>query len=109
MDLVEEILEAFVFGQPRANLGEQILGDVDGSCLALFLEGEVLSDVQRSAFVAAAGGAAAAVGVGTEGGGQDRGGGGELLESPLQHAQDEAGVVGNVHGSCRTRANGFRA
>ncbi len=31
MDLVEQGLEAFVFGEPCADLGEQFLGDVDGA------------------------------------------------------------------------------
>ena len=35
VDLVEEGLEAFVFGEPCADLGEQVFGDVDGAGLAV--------------------------------------------------------------------------
>ena len=80
MDLVEEGLEALVFGEPRADLGEQFLGDVNGAGLAVLLEGEVLAGVQGSAVVAAAGGSTAAVGVLTEGGGDD----GEVVASFLR-------------------------
>ena len=44
MDLVKELLEPFVLGDPCAHLGEQVLGDVDGAGLvAGALEGEVLA------------------------------------------------------------------
>jgi hypothetical protein len=35
VDLVEEGLEAPVFGPPCADLGEEFLGDIDGAGLAL--------------------------------------------------------------------------
>jgi hypothetical protein len=83
MDLVEQGLEALVFGEPCADLGKQFLGDVDGAGLAVLFEGEVLSGVERTAVVTAAGGATTAVGVLAIGGGQDGRGGGQLLEAAL--------------------------
>jgi hypothetical protein len=94
VDLVQQPLEALVLGEPCADLGEQVFGDVDGPGLASLLEGEVLALVQGAAVVKAAGGAAAAVGVGAEGSGQHRGLGGEPFEAALQHPQQVAGVVG---------------
>src|SRR5205085_29453 len=64
VDLLEELFEAVVFGEPCADLGEQLLGDVDRARLAVFLEGEVLALVPWAAVVAAALGPATAVGVG---------------------------------------------
>jgi hypothetical protein len=99
MDLVEECLEPFVFGDPCPYLGEEIFGDVDGAGLiAGSLEGEMLSGVRGSAVVTSAGGASAAVGVGVERGGQDGRGGGQLLQPSIEHATDQGGVVRNAHG-----------
>ena len=109
VDLVEEVFEAFVFGEPRADLGKEFLGDVDRARLARFLEGEVLAGVQGPAVVAAAGRSAAAVGVGAEGGGKDGGSRWELLESVLEHTQDEGRVIGNVHGASGKRTGDVRA
>src|SRR5262249_30988626 len=103
MDLLQESFESLVFFQPRVHLGEKLFGDVDRARFALLFEGEVLASVQRSAVVTAAGGAPAAVGVSAERGGEDGGSGGELVESALEHAQDETGVVGNVHETSRGR------
>src|SRR4029078_13295141 len=97
MDLVEQGLEALVFGEPCADFGEEVFGDVNGAGLAALLEGEVLAGVEGPAVVTAALRASAAVGVSAEGGGQDRGGRGELLEAALQHAEDVVGVAGNAH------------
>jgi hypothetical protein len=104
MDLVEELFEPFVFGDPCLHLGEQILGDVDGTGLvAGSLEGEVLASVEGSAVVASAGGASTAVGVSVEGSGQDGGGSGQLLEPALEHATDQGGVVRNAHGEAEDK------
>jgi hypothetical protein len=54
--------------------------------------------MEGSSVVAAAGGSSTAVGVGTEGGGQDGGSSGKLLEAVLEHPEDEGGMVGNTHG-----------
>jgi len=109
MNLVEKSFESLVFGQPRLHLGEKLFGDVDGSGFAVLFESEVLSGMERPAFVAPAGRSATAVGVGAEGGGEDRRGGGELFEPPLEHAEDETGVAGNGHGTSRKRARKGRA
>src|SRR5581483_5226861 len=96
--LVEQGPEALVFGEPCADLGEQLLGDVGGAGLAALLAGEALAGVGGAAVVAGAGGAAAAVGVGAEGGGQHGGSGGQPLEAAPQHAEDVVGVVGDARG-----------
>jgi hypothetical protein len=108
MDLVEQSLEALVFGEPPADLREQFLGDVAGAGLAPLLASQVLARVPRSAVVAAAGKAAAAVGAGTEGGGQDRRGRGQLLEVVWRHAEDEGRVVRNAHGAAANGAGGIQ-
>jgi hypothetical protein len=46
VDLVEQLLEPLVLGDPYAHLGEQVLRDVDGAGLAPFVEGQVLAGVQ---------------------------------------------------------------
>jgi hypothetical protein len=46
----------------------------------------------------AAGGLATAMGVGSKGGSQDGGVGGQLVEAVLEHAEDEGGMVGDAHG-----------
>jgi hypothetical protein len=66
MDLVEQGLEAFVFGEPCTDLGQEGLGDVEGAGFAVFLEGEVLSGVSGTAGMAAAAGSSAAMGVAAE-------------------------------------------
>ena len=73
MNLLKELLEPFVFGDPCLYLGEQILGDVNAACLVRgALERDVLACVQGTTVMAAASGPTAAVGVGVQGGGQDR-------------------------------------
>src|SRR5262245_37512166 len=109
MDLVKELPEAPVFGQPCPNLREQSFGDIDRAGLARFFEGEVLAGVQRAAVVTAAVGVAAAVGVGAEGGGEDGRGSREFLEAVLEHPQDDGGVVGAAHTTLRGgRLSGVR-
>ena len=61
MDLVEQGLEAFVFGEPCADLGGAGLSTRSG--LAVLLEGEVLAGMEGSAVVTAALRSATAVGV----------------------------------------------
>jgi hypothetical protein len=103
VDLLEEGFEATVFGEPCSDLRKEFFGDVDRASLAVFFESEVLSLVQRTTVVAATSGPAAAVGVGTEGGSEDRRLGGELLEAMLKHTENESRVVGDTHGVSGTR------
>ena len=74
MNLVEQLVETTLRGEPLPNLLHQILGDVDGARAALVLEGELIGHVFGSAVVTAAGGRAAgakdlAEGAGEQGGG----------------------------------------
>ena len=63
MDLVEQGLEAFVFGGLCVQLKERVFGHVDGAGLAVLLEGEVLAGMEGSAVVTAALRSATAVNV----------------------------------------------
>jgi hypothetical protein len=99
VNLLEELFEAAVFGQPCVDLGKEFLGDVDGAGLAVLLEGEVLALVKGTAVVATAGEATATMGVGAERGSQDRRRGGELLEAVSEHAKDACGMVRDAHGT----------
>jgi hypothetical protein len=68
LNLLEELLESFVFGAPTAwvpgpYLREQILGDVDRvGPVSGAMEGHVLAGVQRATVVTAADGPATTVG-----------------------------------------------
>lgn len=103
MDRAEEVLEAFVFGEPGADLGEKFLGYINGACLAVLFEGQMLAGMQGSAVVAAAPRATAAMGVDAEGGGENGGRGGQLVEALLEHAEDDGGVFADAHGDSTTR------
>jgi hypothetical protein len=102
VDFVEQVFEALVFGKPYPDLREPVFRDLDGPRLATFLEGQVLTGMQRAAVVAAAGQAATAMGIGPERGSEDRGSRPEFLEAMLEHAEDQGRVVGNAHGSSGT-------
>jgi hypothetical protein len=80
-----------------------LLGYINGACLAVLFEGQVLAGMQGSAVVAAARRATAAMGVSAEGGGENGRGAGQLLEAMLEHAEDEGGVVGDAHGVSTAR------
>jgi hypothetical protein len=73
MNLLKELLEPFVFGDPCLYLGKEVLRDVNTACpVPGPFEGKVLARVQGATVMAATGGMTAAMGVGVEGGGQDR-------------------------------------
>jgi hypothetical protein len=98
VDLVEELFEAFVFGDPCADLREQIFGDIDRPGLvARTFEGEVLTGMEGTTVMTPARRSSAAVGVGVQGGGQDRRGGDQLFEPAVEHAADQGGVFRNAH------------
>ena len=96
-DLVDQGLETLGFLHPCVDLVKEVLGHVDGACLARLPESEVVGLVQRAAVVAGAGGLAAAFVHRHEAGRQDGAGGNELLESPVQHPADQCRVAGNTH------------
>ena len=72
---------------------------MDGACLALVLEGEVMGGMQRSAVVAAAGGADTAGAGQDERSGEDGGVRGQFLEACLELATEESRVIGDAHGA----------
>src|SRR5271157_4522544 len=99
LDLFEKLLYSFVFGDPCPYLREQIFGDINGACLVPGdTEGHMLPCMERPAMVTAAGRPAATMAVGVEGGGQDDGARGHLLEAAIEHAADGSGVIGDGHG-----------
>src|SRR5262249_14834824 len=85
----------------------EFLGDADRARLAASFEGQVLAGVRGTAVVAT-GGAAAAAAVGTQGGGEDRGRRGQILEAVLRHAEDDGGAVGGAHGASGARVSSRR-
>src|SRR5580693_5088237 len=97
MDLPQELFQAFVFGDPCLHLRKQFFGDVNGAGFAMVLVSHMLASVQRTTVVTTAQWPSAAVGVAGEGGGQDRGGGRQLLEPTLQRPADEGWMLGNAH------------
>ena len=96
-DLVDQGLETLGFLHPFSDLLKQVLGHVNGACLAPVPESEMVGLVQRAAVVAGAGGLAAAFVHLHEAGRQDGAGGNELLESPVQHPADQCRVAGDTH------------
>src|SRR5262249_46484821 len=97
MDLVQQLFETSVFGEPCADFRQQSLRDIDRAWRAALLRGQVLSGVQGAGVVAVARGATAAVRVATEGGGQHRGRRCQLLQAMLEHALDQRRMLGNAH------------
>src|SRR5262249_26948730 len=102
-DLLESPLVTLVFVDPRADLRQQLLGDVDGACLALLLEGELMADVQGSTFGAVTGGVATTSADGAQTGGQERASRATVFEATVQLAADQGGMLGQTHWRLRTK------
>ena len=98
VDLVEQLVQAALRGEPWADLLDQVRGDVDGAGAALVLEGELVGVVLGAAVVAAARRGAAGAGNQAEGAGEQGAGGGQPVEAGLEHAGDQGGMVGHPHG-----------
>jgi hypothetical protein len=71
MNLLEQLFETTMFGEPYADFRQQGFGDVDRAGLAPFLKGQVLAGMQRPAVPAVAGRPTAAMRIGPKGGGQN--------------------------------------
>ena len=97
MNFLKQSFEFFVRGDPCLDLGEQILGDINGSRAAVLFVIELLGGMQRSAVMTAAGGSATAMGGEDEGGGHQRRGAGKPLEAGIEHAANQGRVVGHTH------------
>jgi hypothetical protein len=95
-DVTEQRFDAFVFGDPLLDLGEQILGDVDGAGFALHFKGQVVGQVALPRLAVAAG-ASAFSAKSDEAGGDKRAFQGEILEAGLQVAADQGGVFWDFH------------
>jgi hypothetical protein len=87
-DLLESPLVTLVFFDPRADLLQQILRDVDGACLALLLECELMAGVERAAFGAVTGGIATAATDGSQAGAQQRASRAALFDAAIQLSAD---------------------
>jgi hypothetical protein len=95
-DVAQEGFEALVFAYPSLNLREQRLRDMNGTSLALDLEGQVMGRVALTR-VAVTAGAAAFSAEGDQAGGDQRAVEFELLDARVQMAADQGGVFGNGH------------
>jgi len=108
-DLLESSLVPLVFVDPRADLLQQILGDIDGACLALLLEGELMADVEWAVLGTVAGGIATAAADGAQAGGQQRAGWVALFEAAVQLSADQGGMLGQTHGSLRKKGESLHS
>jgi len=94
-DVLGEFFQALVFGNPRLDLLEQILGHVNGAGFALLFAGQVVSGMAWSLLAMTAGAAATPVN-------QDQTGGKDgrfrlkVFEPGQEMAADEGGVLGDV-------------
>jgi len=97
MNLVQQLVEAALCGEPLPDLLHQILGDVDGAGTALVLEGELIGRVFGTTAVAAAGGGAAGAEDLTERAGEQGAGCCQAFEACLEHAAYQGGMVRDTH------------
>ena len=97
MDLVEESLDPFVFGDPCADFIEEVMRYIDRARLALDLVGEVPGEMGL-AVVTAASRLAAAFADFRESGGQDGLVGSQSAPTSVEHAADLGGMIGDTHG-----------
>jgi len=89
-------LEAFVLAYPLLDFGKQILGNVNGAGFTLYFIGQVMDQMALTG-LAVATGPAAFSSEGNQTGGDKRALGFELLETGLEVAADQGGVLGNFH------------
>lgn len=94
--MAQEGFEALVFAHPLLNLRKQSLRDMNGTGLALDLEGQVMSQVALTGMAVAAG-AAAFSAEGDQAGSDERAVEFELLDTRVQMAADQGGVFRNRH------------
>jgi hypothetical protein len=96
VDLVEQVLDPFVFLNPCADVVEEVMRDVDGACPAVDLVGEVPGAMGLAA-VTAASRLAAAFADFREGGSQNGLIGGQPAAACVEHATDLGGMLGYTH------------
>ena len=95
-DVAHQRLEAFVLAYPLLDLGQQILGDVNGAGFAFYFVGQVMGQMSLTG-LAVATGPAAFSSEGDEAGGDKRALGFELLKAGVQVTSDQGGMLGNLH------------
>src|SRR5581483_4279003 len=81
----------------------------NGARLALFLERELMADVERTAFGAVTGGIATAATDAAQAGGQQRAGRAALFEAAVQLSADEGGMLGQTPGSLRKKGESLHS
>jgi hypothetical protein len=95
-DLADQRFDSLVFGNPLAHLREEILGDIDGSGFAFFLEGEEKAGMAWTGEAMTAGTAAFFLN-GDQTGGEQRSLGLELFDAGLELLLDEGGMPWRFH------------
>ena len=95
-DVAHQGLEAFVLAYPLLDLGQQILGDVNGAGFAFYFVGQVMGQMPLTG-LAVATGPAAFSSEGDEAGGDKRAFGFELLKAGVKVTLDQGGMLGNFH------------
>ncbi len=96
-DLAGQVLQALVFGNPCADLVEQVPGHINGARLAPFLERQVVRLVQRPAVVAGARRLSALFVHLRQAGRQHRTCRRQLLQAALQHPPDLRWMARHAH------------
>jgi hypothetical protein len=95
-DLADQGLDSLVFLNPLAHLREEILGDIDGSGFAFFLEGEEKAGMAWTGETMTAGTSAFFLN-GDQTGGEQGSFGLEMFDAGLELLLDEGGVFGRFH------------
>lgn len=95
-DVAHQGLETFVLAYPLLDLGQQILGDVNGAGFAFYFVGQVVGQMSFTG-LAVATGPAAFSSEGDQAGGDKRAFGFELLKTGVQVTADEGRMLGNLH------------
>ena len=97
-DLVCHGFEALVFCDPCSDLVEHVLGHIDRACLAIDLQREVVSQMQRTVAMTGTRRLTAAFVNLRKARGKDRTGGLKLLESAREHPANLRRVSRHTHG-----------
>jgi hypothetical protein len=98
MDLVEQLVEVTLCGEPLPDFLHQILGDVNGAGTPVVFEGELVGGVFGTAVVTATRRSAAGAVNQAQGAGEERTGKGQALEACLEHTAYQGGMVRDAHG-----------
>ena len=104
VNLLEQRLEAFVFGDPCQDIRDQVFGNMDRACLASVLIRQALGLMQWATALAATSRATAAHSHAAARGSQNGPVAGQPFEPAIQHATDECRVLRNAHSQLQKQA-----